>query len=95
MRSPGLPIEAHGEGGDAFGGIFDEGDLAGVGVDQAGGGGAEPVVDGEPLVVVEAAVMEAIVGEVLEGVGATAVAAARRPRGSNRSGCRRTGNWSA
>ena len=67
----GLPIEPHGDGGDALGGVLHQRDLAGVGVDQPGGGDAQAVVDGQPLGVVEAALVQAIVGQVLQGVGAT------------------------
>ena len=72
MAIAGLPIEPHGDGGDSFGSVLDERDLAGVGIDQAGGSDAETLVGGQPLVIVEAAVVEAVVGEVLEGVGTTA-----------------------
>jgi hypothetical protein len=66
----GLPIEAEGEGGDAFRGIFEERDFGGVGMDEARGGGAETFVDGKPAVIMEAAIVEAVVSEVLESIGA-------------------------
>src|ERR1019366_1912175 len=52
----GLPIQPESDGGDALGGVLDQRDLAGIGIHQAGGRDAETMVDGQPLVVVEAAV---------------------------------------
>lgn len=68
----GLPGEAEGDGGDAFAGIFDEGDFGGVGVGEAGGGGADAVAGGHPIGVVEGAVEAGVVGHEFHGIGCAA-----------------------
>lgn len=68
----GVPVETEGDGGDAFGGVFDDGDFAGGGVDHLGGGGAEAVIAGHPLAVVVGAPLFGVVGEPAHGVGRAA-----------------------
>ena len=68
----GAPIEAEGDGGDAFRGVFDDGDFAGGGVDHLGRGGAETVIAGHPLGIVEGAPNFGVGGEPAHGLGGPA-----------------------
>ncbi len=68
----GFPGKALGDDGNAFGGVFDDGDFFGRGVDEARRGVAEAGVGIHPLVVMERAELAGIVGEPANGVGGTA-----------------------
>jgi hypothetical protein len=68
----GPPIQAEGNRRDPLGGVFHEGDFRAVGSDELGGGHSNAFVRGKPLVVMEAAIVEAIVGEELHGFGRAA-----------------------
>src|SRR5947209_4031362 len=61
----GLPVQSHGDGGDALGRIFHQRDLGRLGVDQAGGGEADPVVGFEPVFIVDTAVIQTVVRQPL------------------------------
>ncbi len=65
----GAPIESKGDGGDAFGGIFNNCNFAGVCVAHFGRFDAEGFVAGHPLVVVEGAKLFGIGGEPAHGFG--------------------------
>ena len=51
-------------GGDALRGILDQGDFGALGADEPGGGHAHAFIGGQPLVVVQAAELQAVVGQV-------------------------------
>jgi len=68
----GLPMEAEGDDGDAFGSVFDDGNFGGARVDEAGSGLAEAGLGIEPFVVMEGAELAGVVGKPAHGVGGAA-----------------------
>ena len=67
-----FPIDAEGDGGDAFGGVLDDGDFFRRRIDEAGGGLAQAGVGIHPFVVVQGAEWQSIFGQPANGVGGAA-----------------------
>ena len=65
----GLPIDPNGYCGDALGRVLHDGDFAGTPADQTRRRLPEPLVRRHPLVVVQAAEPERVVGKLPHGVG--------------------------
>ena len=62
-----MPVEAHGNGRDSLRRILYNGDLAAIGADQAGGSNPKLLIGIQPLVIVEGAEIQGILGQGLHG----------------------------